>query len=225
MTSSIHRAAVAFVILLLAAGSASARDPEEWGPYFSVDMGTTYFNVRKGTLDELSEVPTGTSSLDEGDRGYSLAAGFRISRHLAFEAAYLDLGRSSYVVEDEAGTATLGFGSRGAAVSLLGTLPINHTFALEGRAGAYFGASKMSGWIAAYFDLETGDLEALEGAGGGDPALLVGAAVVASFGGQWSLRLGYDYLGSNALAIRNEDLESGMDNSAGRLSIGIRYWF
>jgi OmpA-OmpF porin, OOP family len=223
MVRSILRA-FAFA-LLLAAGSASAREPSEWGAYVAVDMGTTYFNVGKGRLDEWSEAPSGNSSLDKGDRSFSLAAGFRFSPYLAVEAAYLDLGTSSYLITDETGAASVGFGSQGAAVSLLGSWPFNRTFSLEGRAGLYFGESQMRGWVTATFDLGDGELVSLEGAGGGNPGLLFGAGVVARLGENLAVRLGYDYLSGNAIAMRNTDLDANMESSAGRVSLGIRYLF
>jgi opacity protein-like surface antigen len=224
MASSTRRAA-AGLLLVLTAGSASAGSPAEWGPYFSMDMGSTTFNVHKGRLDNLSEIPSGSSNLDEADRGYSLAAGFRFSPYFAVEAAYLDLGKSSYLVQDQNGAATLGFGSSGAALSLLGSWPITNHLSLEARGGVYFGESRMRGWVAAYFDILDGELEWLEAGVAGNAGLLLGAGVVQSFGSHWALRLGYDYVGGNALAIRNTELQSGMESSAGRLSVGIRYLF
>lgn len=220
MASSIHRAAVASV-LLLAAGPASARELGEWGPYVTADVGMTRFNVRKARLDDWSEVPSGASNLDRNDFGYSLAAGFRFSPHLAVEAAYLDMGRSSYLVEDKGGVARLGFRSRGAAAAVLGAWPINHTLTLEGRAGLYLGKSKLK-----LRDSVSASPDAwLEGTGGGNPALLLGTGIALSSGAHWAVRLGYDYLNGNAIAIRNPDLDAGMDSSAGRLSLGIRYLF
>ena len=211
--------------MVLAAGSASAASPPEWGPYFAADMGSTSFTVRKGRLDNLSEIPSGTSDLDKADRSYSLAAGFRFSPYLAVEAAYLDLGRSSYLVEGQDGAAVLGFGSRGAALSLLGSWPLTRNLAFEARGGFYFADSKMRAWVSATFDLLEGELESLGAGAAGNPAVLLGAGVVQSFGKNWALRVGYDYLSGNALAIRKTDLGSGMNSSAGRLSVGIRYLF
>jgi len=224
MRSSMRRAAAGF-LLLLAAASASAESPPEWGPYFAADMGSTSFIVRKGRLDNLSEIPSGTSDLDKADRGYSLAAGFRFSPFLAVEAAYLDLGRSSYLVEDQNGAAVLGFGSRGAALSLLGSWPLARNLAFEARGGFYFADSRMRAWVSAGIDLLEGELEWLEAGAAGDPAVLLGAGIVQSFGKHWALRLGYDYLSGHALAIRNTGLGSGMDSSAGRFSVGIHYLF
>lgn len=221
MTSSIHRASIACV-LLLAGGFASAREPDDWGPYVQLDLGTTRFDVRKTALDEWSEVPAEASSLDKSDIGYSLAAGFRFSPYLAIEAAYLDLGRYSYRVEDEEGTVELGFGSRGPALSVIGTWPINDTWSLEGRAGAYLGKSKLRGWVSLALDPDDG-LE-LEGSGGSDAGLLLGAGIVATFSGNWAVRLGYDYI-DEAAAVPETELGPGVKSSAGRVSLGIRYRF
>lgn len=211
------------VVLLAATNDASAREQDEWGVYVAADAGATAFSVGKTRLDRLSEVPAGDSWLDKRDRGFSLAVGLRMSRNWAIEASYLDLGRSSYLIEDDTGTATLGFGSRGIAVSLLGVWPINDFLALDGRAGLYLSNANFHGWFSANFNLLDGDLEYLEGEGGGDPGLLLGVGVVASLGDYWSLRLGYDRINGNALAIRNTAAGASLESNAGRVSLGFRY--
>jgi OmpA-OmpF porin, OOP family len=221
MTSSIRWAAIACA-LLLASGAASAREPDEWGPYVGFDMGTTSFNVHKAELDALSEVPAAASTLDRSDFGISLAVGFRFSQYLAVEAAYLDLGSYSYRVEDEDGIAQLSFGSRGPALSVIGALPINDTWSLEARAGGFLGNSKLRGWVALTVDAEDGF--ELFGAGGSDATLLLGAGVVGSFGGNWVVRLGYDYI-DEAAAIPATETNPGVNSRAGRVSLGIRYRF
>jgi opacity protein-like surface antigen len=109
---------------------------------------------------------------------------------------------------------------------VFGTWPINRTFALEARGGLYFGESKLRGWVSAGFDIDEGDLDWwLRGVGGGNPGLLLGAGVVASYGAHWAVRLSYDYIHGDAVAIRNSDLDAGMDSSAGRVALGLRYLF
>lgn len=223
MTDS-GKCAVVTAALLLAAGPALAWESREWGPYIAMDFGSTHFRANKGTLDDWTLIPLTTSSLDKGDRSFSLAAGFRFTPELAVEASYIDLGSSSYLIQDGTGAASIGFGSQGVAVSVLGTIPISRSLALEGRAGLYFGESQMRGWVRATFDLD-GDLVALEGAGGGNPGFLIGGGIVASFSEHWSLRAGYDYLNGNAIAMHNPELDARMESSAWRLSLGIRYLF
>lgn len=221
MTGSFHRTAIACA-LLLASGFASAREPDEWGPYIGFDIGTTSFNIHKAELDALSEIPAAASSLDRSDIGFSLSAGFRFSQYLAIEAAYLDLGRYTYEVEDEEGTVGLSFGSRGPALSVIGALPINDMWSLEARVGAFLGKSKLRGWAVLTFEPEEGF--ELEGEGGSDASLLLGAGVVATFGGNWAVRLGYDYIDEAAAIPATED-GPGINSSAGRVSLGIRYRF
>ncbi len=110
-------------------------------------------------------------------------------------------------MEDQGRTVYLEQGSRGATLSVLGSWRINSTLSLEGRLGAYFGRSRLHGWVEV--ELDSDGLEFVRGAGGADAGLLLGGAVVASLADRWALRLGYDYLDDKAAAIHNPELDAG----------------
>jgi opacity protein-like surface antigen len=207
--------------LCLASGTAWT-DPQ-FGPYVEAGAGRTYFDLKKAGLDHWSQVPAASSSLDRGDAGYSLATGFRFSPFLAIELAYLDLGKTRYLVEDNGAAARLNLGSKGPALSLIGSWRINKTFSLEGRGGLYFsdvdfGTTLIVGTVAA--------LGIFEGeSGGGDPGWLLGAGAIASLGGHWSIRAGYDYFDGKAAGLRHPVLGTELDSRAGRWGLGLRYTF
>ncbi len=221
MTFRIRLAAVS--ALLLAAGPLRAWESADWGPYIGADLGRTSFRVREAQPDDGPGILSGTSRRDKSDATYLLATGFRFSPHLAIEASYLDLGRASYLIEDQGSTVHLRVGSQGPALSLLGTLPINGTWSLEGRAGAYFGKSTLRGWLQVEVDSE--GVESLWGAGGADAGLLLGGAVIASLADHWAMRLGYDYLNDRTATIQDPDLSARVKSSAGRVTLGLRYLF
>jgi hypothetical protein len=223
MTSMICR--VTILALLLAGGTASAQEAE-FGPYFEGGFGRTHFDLGKANLDNWAEIPSGASSLDDGDNGYSLAVGFRFSRYLAFEAEYLDLGKTSYLVKDQGETARLELGSKGPALSMIGSLPLGNVLSLEGRAGLYFSQVDMTTFLVGtgldilFFD-EDYPLEALRST---DPGWMFGAGVAATFG-HWSARVHYDYFNRKAAGLRDLLTGNELDSRAGRWTFGFRYSF
>jgi OmpA-OmpF porin, OOP family len=208
--------------LTLASGLASA-NPPVFGPYLEAGGSKTHFDLEKAGLDYWSEVPAEASSLDRGDTGYALAVGFRFSRFLALEAGYLDLGRTTYLVQDNGAAARLELGSKGPALSLIGSWPINRVFSVEGRAGMYFSDVDLGTTILAGALLGLGVLEGESG--GANPGWLLGAAAAAAFGDHWSLRAGYDYFDGKAAGLRHPLLGTELDSRAGRWSLSLRYSF
>jgi len=214
--------AMAFA-LLLACGSAWAGPWDDFGPYMEFGAGRTRFDLEKSGLDNWTEVPADASSLDRGDTGFSLAFGYRLSPFVAIEAAYLDLGRTRYIIEDNGSTARLDLGSSGPAVSVIGSLPLNGTFSLEGRAGMYFSDVRIG---MALLVGTMGALGAFEGeTGGSDAGWMLGAGAVASFHDNWSMRVGYDYFDGKAAGLKHPVLGTELDSRAGRWSLNLRYAF
>jgi opacity protein-like surface antigen len=215
-----HRATA--LALLLASGIASA-DPSRFGPYVEAGASKTHFDLEKAGLDYWSEVPAEASSLDRRDTGYAIAVGFRFSPYLAVEAGYLDLGKTTYLIEDNGSAARLDLGSKGPTLSLIGSLPINDVFSVEARAGLYFSDVDLGTTILAGTLVVLG---ALEGESGGEnPGWLLGAGAVASFADHWSVRAGYDYLDGKAAGLRHPALGTELDSRAGRWSLSLRYLF
>jgi opacity protein-like surface antigen len=220
MASSTQRAAA--LALLLASGIASA-DPSEFGPYLEAGVGKTHFDLEKAGLDFWSEVPEEASSLDRGDTGYALAIGFRVSPNLAIEAGYLDLGKTTYLVEDNGAAARLALGSKGPVVSVIGSWPITDVFSVEGRAGLYFSDVDLESTIVFGTLAALGILEGESG--GANPGWLLGAGVAASLGDHWSVRAGYDYFDGKAAGLRHPVLGTELESRAGRWSLNLRYAF
>jgi len=89
------------------------------------------------------DVLDSSSTLDDSDTGFSLAGGYQLNDHVAFEFAYVDLGSIDYRatstvsdgVDQFAAEAVLGNSADGAVFSVLGILPIGERFAVYGRAG------------------------------------------------------------------------------------------
>jgi OmpA-OmpF porin, OOP family len=220
MAGSTHCAVT--LLLLLASGVASA-DPSEFGPYLEAGVGRTHFDLEKAGLDHWSEVSDETSSLDRGDTGYALAVGFRFSPYLAIEAGYLDLGKTTYLVEDNGAAARLDLGSKGPAVSVIGSWPITEVFSVEGRAGVYFSDVDLESTIVFGTLAALGILEGESG--GANPGWLLGAGAAASFGKRWSIRAGYDYFDGKAAGLRHPLLGTELESRAGRWSVSLRYAF
>lgn len=171
----------------------------------------------------LADVPASSWSLDKSGFAYSLAAGYRFSPHFAVEAAYLDLGRSTYwgwyAVAGGSASVNLDLRLRGPVLSLTGVLPINDTWSLEGNAGAYFGGSKLKAVVTD----GSGTPQVLR-ASGSHTSLLLGAGIVATFGERLAVRAGYVVLDKVA-AVSGTDVDSGAGYSSDRISLGIRYSF
>jgi opacity protein-like surface antigen len=220
MATSMHRVTA---LALLVACRIAAAEPSESGPYIEAGLGKTHFDLEKAGLDYWSEVPAEASSLDRSGTGYSLAFGIRFSTNLAIELAYLDLGKTTYLVEDNGSAARLDLGSKGPALSLIGSWPINEMFSVEGRAGLYFsdvdiGTTILAGTLAG--------LGFLEGeSGGANPGWLMGAGAAASFGDHWSVRAGYDYFDGKAAGLKHPTLGTELDSRAGRWWLSLRYSF
>jgi opacity protein-like surface antigen len=211
-----HAAASSAVMaaLVLTAMQAHAQ-----GFYFEADVGQTSFDIDKDMMDEWAEVPPGQSSIDSSDMNYSLAAGYRFSPYFAVEALYVELGESTYSVEDQGVSAGLKLKSNGPAVALAGIWPINATWSLEGRIGAYFGNTSLSASISDGADALEVPVDSKS-----TPGILLDAGIVAAFADRWALRLGYTHF-DKATAISGEDFGLDLDASAGRFLLGVRYSF
>lgn len=86
-----------------------------------------------------------TSTLDKKDSNYGFIAGYRMLPNLAFEAAYLDLGKVRYrsdavgLYEEETDPAmfnsTVNATSSGIAITALGILPLSYRWEVYARGG------------------------------------------------------------------------------------------
>ncbi len=153
-------AAAVAASLLAAAGTASAAEP---GWYVAGTVSMNSLDASQSRFDDVFISTFGeegldvldlASDLDKKDTGFEFAVGYQVSERFAIEAAYIDLGKSAYtasgtVTDGGEGTADfavdLSVKPRGPAVSLVGSMPLNDTFSLDGRIGAMFSKNKVSG--------------------------------------------------------------------------------
>jgi hypothetical protein len=139
------------------------------------------------------------------------------------EAGYQDLGRTTYLVEDNGAAARLDLGSKGPTLTVIGSWPVNRVLSLEGRAGMYFSDVDLGMTILAGAIVGLGLLEGE--VGGMDAGWVIGAAATASLGNHWSIRGGYDYFDGKAAGLRHPVQGTELDSRAGRWSLSLRYAF
>jgi OOP family OmpA-OmpF porin len=81
------------------------------------------------------------SSCDTSDQAYKVYAGYRLSRQVALEAGYSDLGKTTATAADSL-TETK---PRGITAHVVGLWPFTERFSLLGRLGVIYGDSKVTG--------------------------------------------------------------------------------
>jgi len=213
------------VALLCAAMPAAAASKEGRGFYIAGDVSMNKADVKQSQFDDVVlgtfedfgfDFVAGESSFDDSDIGYSIALGYSFNRHIAVEAAYIDLGNTTY---SASGTFDDGeslfdvdldarVGSSGPAVSLVGSLPLSEDWSLDARAGAYFAKTKITVTLS---DDTTSESQS---GSDDDTGVLLGLGVTWSFGPQWALRAGYTHI-SNAVG----------DSDVDQLSVGVKRSF
>lgn len=214
------------ILAVLASSPAVAADR---GFYVGFDLGQYAYDLDQGdidaslvvALDEVGfEVLDGSSSTNEDGLTYGLIVGYQIFRYLAVEAAYVDLGDSSYqanaVVTDGVTSgevnAKLTAESSGALVSALGILPLPYGWEVFGRAGLYLGSTDLSErWTGA-----TGSLSFSDSATSQD---FTWGAGVGFTQGDWTARLEYQQF----MDVGDEDKTGEYD--VGRIVFGAVHRF
>ncbi len=211
--------------LLGAAMPAAAAGPEGRGFYMTGDVGMNKADVKQSQFDDVVlgtfedfgfDVTTGVSEFDNSDLGFANGLGYSFNQYIAVEAAYLDLGNTTY---SAAGTLDDGetqfdvdlhakVGSSGPVVALVGSLPVAHAWTLDARAGAYFAKSK----ITVELSDDTGS--AADSGSDDDTGVLLGVGATWSFSPKWALRAGYTHI-SNAVGTSDVD----------QLSVGVKLKF
>jgi len=91
------------------------------------------------------------ASCDERRQAYKVFGGYRLSRHLALEAGYVDLGK----VTATSGNAFTETKPRGIAGHVVGIWPVTDRLSVLGRAGLIYGDAKVSGSVATRNDKGT----------------------------------------------------------------------
>ena len=120
----------AWISLALASMAYSQEQTEVSGFYLGAGAGQ--FNAK---IDDVDDVDETVDAWDEDDTAYKIFAGYRMSRFLAFELDYINLGEpSGAVVPGRNVDASVD----GFAPFVVGTLPLGPYFEVFGRAGYYF---------------------------------------------------------------------------------------
>jgi len=218
-------AGAATLALLLAAMPAAAAGPQGRGFYMTGDVGMNKADVKQSQFDDVVlgtfedfgfNVTSGVAEFDNSDLGFSIGLGYSFNQYIAVEAAYMDLGNTTY---SAAGTLDDGesvfdvnlrakVGSSGPAAVLVGSLPVSYAWTLDARAGAYFAKTR----ITVELSDETGS--AAESGSDDDTGILLGVGATWSFSPKWALRAGYTHI-SNAVGTSDVD----------QLSVGVKLKF
>jgi opacity protein-like surface antigen len=123
-------ATLAIMTAALAPAAFSQEQTETRG--FYVGGGIGQFNAQ---IDDVDQVDNTIDKWKEDDTAYKFFAGYRMNPYLAFEAAYVNLGKPS-------GAVVPGFNVDqsvdGFAPYVVGTIPLGKYFELNGRVGYYF---------------------------------------------------------------------------------------
>lgn len=227
MNVSNRIAATVAAATLCGAGSAAAAVPgfylEGSAGMASSSMGQEEQDVLDDLLvealeDEGLQVLDGDSDLDKSGVGFSLALGYRFTSYVALEAAYVQLGKSTYKAEDVITdgveeydlSARIPARAKGPVVSLVGIWPASESFELDARVGAFFGKSTLSVKFAV-------DGESVPTVSDSDSktSILYGVGASWNFTPAMSLRLSY--------TMFDKGLFDEFD--VGSLSLGLMYSF
>jgi len=121
----------------IAVGTASA-EPPDW--YMGLNVGESNLRMDAGGIDDAfsNQGLATSSSLDKHRFAWTLDAGLRLSRWLAVEADYVDLGKFGFnttVLSPASDSFGGHYTVRGAGVNAVGIVPLPEGFALYGKAG------------------------------------------------------------------------------------------
>lgn len=211
------RPVAAAVALCCTAVAAHAETP---GFYVAFDLAATDHDLATGDFDAVvGEIfdDVDSSSVDKSGFGYNLAFGYQFNPYLAVEASYLDAGKTKFDVE---GTFDGGEGPvdasvdgavkvRGPALVAVASWPLNESFSLDARAGAFFAKTKIS--VTATADGESESASESEN----DTGLLFGVGATWNVTMDTGVRFGYTIM---------QDAIGGEDD-IGAFTIGIRHSF
>lgn len=146
-------------------------------------------------------------SADEVDVGWNFALGYRVNRYFAAELAYVDAGEAS-LTERYRTAETVSFPatelnlsyrvrSRGPAVSLLGSLPLNPSWEVFVRGGVFFASQEVESRTFMRVGVNS-NARQIDG-DFSDEVVALGAGVQWAFLPRWTARLEYQ---------RTDDLKS-----------------
>lgn len=131
---SIRSSACAVLALSLGMASVSYAAADQ-GPYISASVGVTHSNL------DLTDAP----EKDASDKGFRLAAGYKINKNFALEAGYTDLGKvkAAGTENGEYISAQIKF-TNIFELSAVATIPMMDKLNGYARLGVYNGKAKVS---------------------------------------------------------------------------------
>ena len=209
------------------AAPANASDDLHW--YMGFDIGQATIDVDQHALDASVigafnvfglSVVSGSSEVSKDSLTYGLTFGYQPWKFLAFEAGYSDFGKVEYKARTTLtdGTSTfdgkvkLTGDAKGPTLSVLGVLPIGHTWSLYGRAGVLFAHST-------YDATATVDQESASAGNSDNTQEFLWGAGFGYTGGRWTTRVEYQ----DALEVGTSAGLGQPDIS--RITIGAIYRF
>ncbi len=128
--------------LVLASGSIAAMAADS-GWYAGASLGQSSTDYEAGTLKSALEAAGATgvvASVDNTDTAWKLFGGYQVNKNFAVEAAYVNLGSltSNATYATPAGSPyRFNTDGDGYLLSVVGTLPVNETFAVFAKAGVF----------------------------------------------------------------------------------------
>jgi opacity protein-like surface antigen len=148
-------------LVLLGLGERAAA--QEFGVYVtgyagqaSKESDRSEFSLFATEIQQFVQLAPATDqrSFDDTDFSFAVTVGYRLTRHLAVEGAFTQLGtvkhssraRGTFFGTAEGGTLDTSIESetKGFTLSALGILPLNREWEVYGRAGALFATNKFS---------------------------------------------------------------------------------
>lgn len=182
--------------------AAASPAPAQSGFYIGASAGNNSFE---------NDITTGlitSGTVDTRSSGFKLFGGYQFGEHFGVELSYVDLGSAGYSgsyygVPVTGGTVEVW----GLNMSVVGTLPLNSTFALFGKVGLF-------AWEAKAKDT-TGGVAFSDVVNGGDFSL--GAGLSVRFTKNLSARVEWERFG-----LTGYDFDLG---NADMLSVGVVYKF
>ena len=125
-----HVMTAALAVAALAAAQGAKAQDNESGIYAGGGVGS--FDVE---IDDFDDVDSTIDRYDSDDTAWKAFVGWRVSPHLAFEAAYVNLGSpDDEIIPD----ADLTLETDGFAPYIVGTIPIGDWFELFAKAGYFW---------------------------------------------------------------------------------------
>lgn len=170
------------------------------------------------------DLVTSTTKVDDSDTGFGLAGGYQLNDNFAFELSYVDLGTvgSSHTATVTDGTTPedvevgLTSSASGAAVSMLGILPIGERFSVFARLGISFLSSDGTAKVTAGGQTARPKQSSQKV----DPVYGIGAEY--AFSKNFAVRLAWD----RYTDVGTDDVTGSIDGDL--ISLGIRMnagWF